>query len=197
MKTTTWRTTKWGATSGRSTGRRWSSRERGETNPVLINDVNIVVECEKGGSAGNREVGRINLAELPVVLVGHVQDCQEAEGRRYLFLFVVAVEYAFEGGPFVDLLLYPLFRLYYRYVLPPHVHFLPNCKVVIKIVLFFCVLPQEGGVLLAESVAGYMSKWLNILFAIRNLSSIYSWCYCLSGSGLNTASLCSYYPKLN
>ena len=65
----------------------------------------------EGDSGGNEEVGRINLTECIVVLVGHVQDGQEAEGRRYLFLFVVAVENVFEGGTLVDLFLDLLFRL--------------------------------------------------------------------------------------
>ena len=154
------------------------------------------MEDEKDGSAGNEEVGGINLTQLIVVLVGHVQDGQEAEGRRYLFLFVIAVENIFESRPFVDLFLDLFFGLKDRYVLPPHVHFLPNCEVgIFKIVIFLGVFPQEGGVLLAEWGVGYMLKGLDILLAIRNLSSISSWCYCLSGSGLKTASLCYYISK--
>ena len=73
----------------------------------------IVVECMyvEGDSGGNEEVGRINLVECIVVFVGHMQDGQEAEGRRYLLLFVIAVENVFEGGTSVDLFLDLLFRL--------------------------------------------------------------------------------------
>ena len=70
----------------------------------------------------NVEIIIIDLFEAETVLVGQVQQRQEAQGRRNVLVLLVSSVEGFEGGTRVNQVLHLLLSIRYRYLLPTHVH---------------------------------------------------------------------------
>lgn len=81
----------------------------------------MVIVAYRDHSA-NVEIIIIDLLEAKAVLVGQVQQRQEAQRRRDVLVLPVARVEGLEGGARVDQVLHLLLRVRYRYLLATHVH---------------------------------------------------------------------------